>query len=143
MRPAKSRLLSRHFKKPANQIGIERRAEADGLRKTRTVRGRLSVQAFFMKDHWDTEATVFDKELLNRIGQLGLLSGVPAAAGIAGPANLAQTMSIFEMSFGLFKIEAAFFIHPRFLSLPNTNHLGNFFFERHLCEQICDAFLYR
>ena len=71
VRAADARFLGRHLEKPADQFGIECGAQADRLGKAGAVDGRVTVQAFFVKNHGDSEAAVFDEKFLDGVGQFG------------------------------------------------------------------------
>ena len=137
MRSAQSRFFGSHREKRFDQIGIERRSERYGLRKTCGVNRRVAVQTFFVKDHRDSETAVLDEELLNRVSEFSHLSSVLAFSRIAWASNLTEPVPMFESGFGFMKVEVAVGVHERFcFLLPDAHHLRGFFFERHPRQQI-------
>jgi hypothetical protein len=68
------------------------------------------------------------------------LAGVLAAAGVAGPTNLAQAVTMTEIGPRFCQVKVALIVQEhRRLPLPNAVHLRSFLFERHLREQVGDA----
>ncbi len=142
VRAARAGFRRRHLEQPAHEFGIERRAQSDGLREARPVDGGVAVQAFLMEDDRDAQPGVLDEELLNVVGQLRHFSGVAAAAGIAGPADLTEAEAILEMGPGFLQVEPAFLVdHRAALLLPDAEHLRDLFFQRHARQQVLDAAL--
>ncbi len=140
MRAAHAGLFGGHREEPLHQLWIEGCAQADGLRKTGSRRRRVAVQALFMEDHWNAQASVFQEELLNLIGQRGHFAGVPAAAGVRGPAHLPDAAPALEGHFGFGEIEVALFVHQLLrLLLPDAAHLFGLLLHGHALQQILDA----
>src|SRR5437660_11584539 len=92
-----ARFLSCHRKKAFDQVRIKSRSQSNRLRKAGRVEGRMTVQAFFVKDNRDSQPALFQKELLNGIGELGSSARVSASRSVAGPSHLTQAMSFLEM----------------------------------------------
>ncbi len=69
MRAAHACFAGGHRKKSFNQFRIKGCCQADRLRKARRIDGGVTVQAFFMEDYRDTEATFLDKEFLKVVGR--------------------------------------------------------------------------
>ena len=96
MRAARPRLFCRHRKKRFDQVRVKGCCQADGLRKARRIDGGVTVQAFFMEDYRDTEATFLDKEFLNVVGQFRIRAGFESAAGVTGTPHLTEPKTCFE-----------------------------------------------
>ena len=96
MRAARARFGGGHGEQRLHQFRIEGGAEPDGLRKAGAADGRVAVQAFLVEDHRNAEAAVLDEEFLDGVGQLRHAAGVLALAGIAGAADLAEAVAVFE-----------------------------------------------
>ena len=94
---------------------------------------------------------MFDKKFLDGVGQFRRGAGTFAnaniggfAAGITGPAHLADAMALFEGGFGLGKVKITLGIHQfGGFFLPDAHHLSCFFRQRHPGEQITHAALRR
>ena len=71
------------------------------------------MQALFVEHDRDSQAAVFEEELLDRIGQHGHLASFLAATGIARPANLPQASPIAKRLLRLLEIEVALRIQHR------------------------------
>ena len=90
--PRTRSLLGGHGVKRADEIGIEGRAEADGLGKAGGADGGVAVEAFLVKKDGDAETRVLDEKFLDGVGEDGGLAGFFAdasvsagfAAGVAG-----------------------------------------------------------
>src|ERR1039457_3546067 len=82
-----------HGEERLHQLGIERGAQADGLRKTGAADGGMAVQALFVKNHRNPEPAVFQKELLNGVSKLRHgacgtpFSGIAGTSGVAGASD--------------------------------------------------------
>ncbi len=132
MRAAHAGFLRGHGEKPLNQFGIEGGAEPDGLREAGGVERGMAVEALFVEDDRDAEAGVLDEKLLDGVGQLGGGAGIQTLAGLAGPADLAESAAIFERLFGLRKVERSVGIDQGVgLFAPDAHHLRGLLFQGH------------
>ena len=147
MRAAGAGLFRRHRIKCLDEARIESCPQADGLGKAGRPDGRVTVQAFLMKEHRDTEPRMFDEKLLDRIGQLRRLARTLAhagvgwlAAGVTRAGDLADAMAVPEMFYGLGKIKIAVLVlqFGGFL-LPDAHHLRDFLRQGHAGQQVGNA----
>ncbi len=137
VRAAQSGFESRHGEERLDQLGIEGCAQSDGLREAGAFGGCVAVETFLVKHDGNAEARVFDKELLNGVGQLRHASRGFAAARVAGAPDLADTTAIAEGFFRFGLIEVALLVDELLgLLLPDARHLRSLLFQRHAGEEI-------
>src|SRR5262252_3558826 len=95
-----------------------------------------------MKDDRDAQAGMLDEKLLDGIGQLSIFLRVFSFTRVAGPADLSDTMALFETGLRFFQIEVPIGIKESFrFLLPDTHHLRGFFLKGHAAEQVMNALL--
>ena len=129
-----------HRKQIFDQRGVEACAERDGLRETGGAGRGLAVQALLVKHDGDPQPGVLQEEALNGVGEFRGFASPQSAAGIRGAADLAQPATVAKSLRGLFRVEAARFVHESLaLFLPDAEHLRGLFFERHPLQQVPGA----
>jgi hypothetical protein len=148
VRAARARLGRGHGEKRFHQFGIERGGEPDGLREAGAADGGVAVQALFVKDHRDAQAAMFQKELLDVVGEHrhgaggAVIGGIARAAGIAGAAHLAQAAAVPEGLFGFGGGRNCLCRRPGFRpsSARRTSSARLFPRAGHARQQVLDAF---
>ncbi len=107
MHAANARLVGRHRVQLPDEIGIERRAESNRLRKAGCAHAHVAVEAFVVKRNWNAQPTVLDEKSLDRIGELGRFSRTRSAAKIARSPDLSDAIAMAEMTGRLGGVESA------------------------------------
>jgi len=141
VRAAQPRFPSGHGEERLGQIGIERGAQSDWLRKACGIDGGVAMQALLVKNHGDSKTSVLEKESLNGVGEFRHAAGFLALSRIAGAADLAESASVLKSRLGFLKIEAALGVHERFgLLLPDAHHLCGLLFQGHSGQEVFNPF---
>ncbi len=100
----------------------------------------MTVQTFFVENDRNSEAAVFNKELLDGVRQLGHGARLQAWARVTGPPHLSYTVPAAKRFFGLLRVERSVGVDERIRLLPpHAHHLRGLLFERHSREQVRGA----